>query len=277
MRLKTAILKQFYVATLVFGLFAGAAGSADATDRRRDKPDVPHKPDLLHVLENSLAKLQKKLETLNFSLKALSSNNNAREAKVKALDTNVTALSGKVNNVEGSLNSLNASVNALNVKVANFEAVAPKARLLWISHLDARPREAHGLTTSNGTPIGATSGFVIRPTTAGVDRVLEQGLQVPPGFAIKRIAICYQVSNLASFISHIKLTQLTGPDSYSEVLNDPGDKTSTSATCVDSTDAPALIDPNQGPVRLNLGVTFTSMTDLIMIRAIGLYLEPIGF
>lgn len=277
MRLNTAVLKKFYVAALVFSVFAGAAGSTDATDRRRDKPDVPHRPDLLHKLENSLANLQKKLDALNTSVKALNSNDNALMARVKALDTNVTALTGKVNNVEGSQNSLNANVNALNVRVANFEAAAPKAHLLWIGHLDARPREAHGLTTSNGTPIGATSGFVIRPTTIGVDRVLEQGLQVPPGFAIKRIAICYQVSNLASFISHIKLTQLTSPDSSSEVFNDPGDKTSTSATCVDSMEAPALVDPNQGPVRLNLGVTFTSTTDLIMIRAIGLYLEPIGF
>jgi hypothetical protein len=277
MRLKTAVLKKFYVATLLFGLCGAAAGSAKATAWRRDKPDVSHKPDLLHKLENSIANLQKKLDTLNASVKALNSNDNALVARVKALDANVIALTGKVNNAEGSQNSLNASVNALSVRVANFEAAAPKAGLLWISHLDARPREAHGLTTSNGTPIGATSGFVIRPTTAGTDRVLEQGLQVPPGFAVKRIAICYQVSNVASFISHIKLTQLNGPDSYSEVLNDPGDKTSTSATCVDSMDAPALVDPNQGPVRLNLGVTFTSMTDLIMIRAIGLYLEPIGF
>ena len=277
MRLKTAVLKKFYVAALVFSVLAAATGSPEATTRRRDKPDVPHKPDLLHKLENSLANLQKKLDALNTSVKALNSNDNALVARVNALDTNVTALTGKVNNAEGSLNSVNASVNALNVRVANFEAAASKAHLLWISHLDARPREAHGLTTSNGTPIGATSGFVIRPTTTGVDRVLEQGLQVPPGFAIKRIAICYQASNLASFISHIKLTQLTGPDSFSEVFNDPGDKTSTSATCVDSMEAPALVDPNQGPVRLNLGVTFTSTADLIMIRAIGLYLEPIGF
>ena len=277
MRLKTAVLKKFYVAALVFSVFAAATGSPEATTRRHDKPDVPHKPDLLHKLEISLAILQKKLDTLNTSVKALNSNDNALKARVKALDTTVTALTGKVNNAEGSLNSLNASVNALNVRVANFEAAAPKAHLLWISHLDARPREAHGLTTSNGTPIGATSGFVIRPVALGVDRVLEQGLQVPPGFAIKKITLCYQASNAGSYITHIKLTQLTTPDAYSEVFNDPGDQASTLAACVDSMEAPALVDPNQGPVRLNLGVTFTNLTHLIMIRAIGLYLEPVGF
>lgn len=195
---------------------------------------------------------------------------------MNALNTGVNALAPRVDTLDANVDALNSSVNALEAKIDAIAAAAPQASLLWISHLDARPREAHGLVTSDGTPIGATSGLVIRPTTTGVDRVLEQGLQVPPGFAIKKVALCYQVSNPASYITHIKLTRLTGADSFSEVLNDPDDKTSTSATCIDSTEASAPVDPSQGPVRLNLGVTFTNATHLIMIRAIGLYLEPLG-
>lgn len=268
MRLSTAVQKKFYVATLVCSLVAGAAGANELKFERRDKPDLPRQP---------LVKLQKKVNSLNTSVHTQNSSVSALETKVKALDTNVTALTGKVNNVEDSLNSLNAGVNVLGARVDAIEVAAPKPHLLWISHLDAHPREAHGLATSNGTPIGATSGFVIRPTALGVDRVLEQGLQVPAGFAIKKVALCYQVSNPASYITHIKLTQLTTPDTFAEVFNDPGDKMSASAACVDSMDASTLVDPAQGPVRLNLGVTFTNLAHLIMIRAIGLYLEPIGF
>jgi hypothetical protein len=201
----------------------------------------------------------------------------ALETKVKTLDTNVSALTGRVKNAEGSLSSLNAGVNALATRVESIEVAIPKPQLVWISHLDARPREAHGLVTSNGTPIGTTSGFVIRPVALGVDRVLEQGLQVPPGFAIKKIALCYQASSAASYITHLKLTQMATPDAYSDVLNDPVDMASTLGVCVDSMDAPLAIDPARGPVRLNIGVTFTDLTHMIMIRAIGLYLEPIGF
>jgi hypothetical protein len=217
-----------------------------------------------------LADLQQEVKTLNSSVNAL-------KANVNALKTNANALAPRVDTLDANVNALINSVSALDAKAEAMAAAAPQANLLWISHLDPRPREAHGLVTTNGTPIGATSGLVIRPTTMGVDRVLEQGLQVPPGFAIKKVALCYQVSNPASYITHIKLTRLTGADSFVEVLNDPDDKTSTSATCVDSTEAPVPVDPSQGPVRLNLGVTFSNATHLIMIRAIGLYLEPLGF
>jgi prefoldin subunit 5 len=223
-----------------------------------------------NALSAAVAALNARANTLDGNFSALNSSISALSARAGTLDSQVTAL-------QNAINALNTGASALDARIDALETAAPQPHLLWIPHADARPREAHNLVTSFGMPIGTTTGFVIRPTITGTDRILEQGVQVPPGFGIRKIALCYQSSNAVSFISHIKLTQMIGPDSYTEVLSDDNNKMSTAPTCVDSTPALNIVDPRQGPVRLNLGVTFTSVAHLIMIRAIGLYLEPIGF
>jgi hypothetical protein len=277
MKFKKIAVKKLCVTTAACSLIAGLAGVPDVIADRRAKPDSPGKHRFPHKPEDPIINFLKDLKNLKSNVTALQGKADALDGKLKTLDAGQGGLNSRINTLEANLNGVSASVNALNAKLDGLGTAAPQANLLWINHSDTRPREAHNLATSNGTPIGTTSGFVIRPTMTGTDRVLEQGLQVPPGFGIRKVAICYQLSHPQSFISHIKLTQLITPDSSAEVLSDDDNKMSTSATCVDSTEATTLVDPRQGAVRLNLGVTFTSITHLIVIRAIGLYLEPIGF
>jgi hypothetical protein len=175
--------------------------------------------------------------------------------------------------LQSQINQLSTTVNQLQTQINNL---APEATLLWINHLGLMADPADGLSVSQATaPLGGASGLLIHATIGAVaDKGLEVGLQVPPGYKISKVNICYQVSGTSS-ISHINLSQLTSASTAANVLTDTTAKTSTTATCVDSAAAVTPVDPIGGPVRLNIGVSFANIIDQIVIRAIGLYLEPL--
>jgi len=161
-----------------------------------------------------------------------------------------------------------------------------EAFTMWINHLDFLSSDITKVTTTFGVPsvFSAPSGLILKAGTAGPapDGTVEKGLQVPPGFLISGVRVCYQLSNAGSFISQITLAQLQDPldPVLVPLLNDPTHLTSPGPTCADSA-APLSstpIDPSQGAVRLSLGVNFASNTDAILIRAVGLHLvlDPNG-
>lgn len=171
------------------------------------------------------------------------------------------------------LASLQSQINQLQTQINELK---PQANLLWINHLGLMADPVDTLTVSQATaPLAGASGLLIKSAGAVANKGLEVGLQVPPGYTITKVNICYQVSNPASFINRISLSQLTAPGTAASVLTDNSAKTSTVATCVDSSAAVTDVDPISGPVRLNVGVTFINNIDQIVIRAIGLHLEPL--
>ncbi len=202
-----------------------------------------------------------------------------------SVDTALAKKRGKSGLPDGPGNplaSLQSQINQLNTTVGELQSqidqLAPQANLLWINHLGLMADPADLVTASQATaPLAGASGLLIQ-TTALVpiaDKGLEMGLQVPPGYKIAKVNVCYQSSAIGTFISSINLSQLTAPGIATPVLTDPTDQTSTIAVCVDSTPAATAVDPLNGPVRLNIGVTFGNIIDQIVIRAIGLYLEPL--
>src|SRR5260370_724167 len=103
--------------------------------------------------------------------------------------------------------------------------------IMWINHLDLLPGDPSVVTSFNAVNSGVgggLSGLIIMSTTTGDtatgggNKVVEEGLQVPPGFSITGVRVCYELSNARSFIDRIRLSQLQDPPSPALVLLDDG-------------------------------------------------------
>jgi hypothetical protein len=155
-----------------------------------------------------------------------------------------------------------------------------EGKVLWINHLDFLSGDPSVLTTSFrsvSSDVGGLSGLNIHSSTVGeVDsfggnKVVEQGVEVPLGYLISGVRVCYQLSSSNSFISQIRLAQVQDPPSFAFVMLDDGtDQTAVGPVCVDST--PTSVDPSAGSVRLSLRLNFGDTGDAIVVRAVGLRL-----
>lgn len=161
--------------------------------------------------------------------------------------------------------------------------IAHRKRLMWINHFDLLPGDPSVTTSFNAVSSGVgggLTGLVIQSSTTGQNaqnggnKVVHMGLQVPPGYAIRGVRVCYELSNKRSFISQIRLAQVqTPPSTASVILDDGTDHTNPGPICVDS--AATTIDPSVGEVLISLRVNFGNTADKIVIRALGLHLSAV--
>jgi len=160
----------------------------------------------------------------------------------------------------------------------------PKPIVMWINHLDLLPGDFSVTTSfnlvSSGVGGGSLSGLEIRSSTTGAiaqgggGKGVSMGLEVPPGFLIKGVRVCYQLSNARSFISQIRLAQLQIPPSTALViLDDPTDLIAPGPICVNSNST--TVDPSAGAVSLDFFVNFGNTSDEIVIRGVGLFLAKV--
>ena len=170
---------------------------------------------------------------------------------------------------------------------ANVKKDLPKAvnktPIMWVNHFDLLPGDSSVKTSFNAVNSGVgggLTGLVIESTTTGENaqgggnKVVHMGLQVPPGYSIKGVRVCYELSNKRSFISQIRLAQVqTPPQSALVLLDDGTDQTNPGPICVDS--AATSVDPAAGEVLLSLRVNFGNTSDKIVVRALGLHLSPV--
>lgn len=153
---------------------------------------------------------------------------------------------------------------------------------MWINHFDLLPGDPSVTTSVNAVSSGVgggLTGLVIQSSTTGEDaqtggnKVVHMGLQVPPGYLITGVRLCYELSNKRSFISQIRLAQVqTPPATATVMLDDATDQTNPGPICVDST--ATTVDPSLGEVLLSLRVNFGNTADKIAVRALGLHLNP---
>lgn len=160
----------------------------------------------------------------------------------------------------------------------------PKSRpiIMWIDPLDFLPGDSSVDTSFNAVSSGVgggLSGLIIQSTTtgdtgsSGGNKVVEKGIQVPPGYLLKSVRVCYELANARSFITQIRLAQVQNPPSSATVLlDDATDQTNAGPVCVNS--QPTSIDPGIGGVLLSFRVNFGDTSDRIVVRAVGLHLEP---
>ena len=151
---------------------------------------------------------------------------------------------------------------------------------MWVNHFDLLPGDPSVSISFNAVNSGVgsgLSGLVIRSSTTGQNaqgggnKVVHMGLQVPPDFIIKRVRLCYELSNSRSFVSQIRLSQLQAPPGQALILlDDATDHTNAGPVCVNSGET--TVDPAQGAVSLSLRVNFGNTADLIVVRGVGLVL-----
>jgi hypothetical protein len=139
------------------------------------------------------------------------------------------------------------------------------------------------VTTSNNAVNSGVGGglaaLVVQSSTVGEDakgggnKVVWTALEVPPGYTIGGIRICYELTNGRSFISQVRLAQVQDPPGSALVLlDDPTDRTAVGPLCVDV--ASPKIDPAKGALLLDLRVNFGNTGDSIAVRGVGLWLLP---
>lgn len=158
----------------------------------------------------------------------------------------------------------------------------PQKTIMWVNHFDLLPGDASVTTSFNAVSSGVgggLTGLVIQSSTTGENaqgggnKVVHMGLQVPPGYLIQGVRVCYELSNKRSFISQIRLAQVqTPPQSAIVRLDDGTDQTNPGPICIDS--ATATVNPGLGEVLLSLRVKFGNTSDKIVVRALGLHVSP---
>jgi len=98
------------------------------------------------------------------------------------------------------------------------------------------------------------------------------GLALPSGASgkIKQLVICYQVETDIpdrTYISEVRLTQMTTPDQAQVIYDDDTDLTSVTPTCYT---AKTNIKKTNGTITLGLRMVFGSTEDFIQIGGIKL-------
>src|SRR5579862_201729 len=101
--------------------------------------------------------------------------------------------------------------------------------VMWIDHLALLPGDPSVKTSFNAVNSGVgggLSGLIIQSTTTGDqaqgggNKVVETAVEVPPGFQITGLRICFENSNPRSFIEQVRLAQVQNPPSTAQVKLD---------------------------------------------------------
>jgi hypothetical protein len=258
-------LKMFYAMALACGLLMiGAEGTnLMAGENHHSSPNGA--PKFIAPLRKQIKKIKREIREDQAEI------DNIR----KKIKREIREDQAELDSIKNDLKVMNDDIDSLTAYVEALETAGLQPNLLWINHLGFSADPNTRLSASfAGNPLGGFGGLLIRAVFPIADQSLVTGLQVPPGYNVTKVRLCYQLSSAASFITHIKIVQLTTASTGIEGLADLGDQTNVSPLCVDSARAALPINPANGPLRLDLGVTIADPEDLIVIRAVGLYLEP---
>jgi hypothetical protein len=143
-------------------------------------------------------------------------------------------------------------------------------RTVWISPLNFVVSEGaqdwEALSISRGF---ADNAIRVKSKRSGDLRWILLPLPIPTDLKIKKLSVCYQLSNSRSLISQIKLTEQKEPPSTTVIHDDSTELTSTTSTCYESN--VGGWQP-QKAITLGLGLKFGNASDHIDIGAIGVIL-----
>jgi hypothetical protein len=116
-------------------------------------------------------------------------------------------------------------------------------------------------------PFVSHPSTIVTCTTPGDYKWVSMGLRLPPNGQLEEVIICYEVSNVRSFISQTRLAEMTTPDHATVVHDDPTHLTSTTPASYNS--AVSGLIPT-GAVTLELRLNFQNASDEIILGAVGL-------
>lgn len=155
---------------------------------------------------------------------------------------------------------------------------------VWTNHLDFLPGDPSINTSFNAINSGVgsgLSGLIVTSTTLGStapnggNKVIEKGLDIPPGYLLTGIRLCYQSSNSRTFLSQIRLAQLTNPPTSAIVRLDDARLQLRAAGPVCLNSRAVTVNQTAGAVRLSLRFNFGSTSDRFVLRGVGLLLRRI--
>jgi hypothetical protein len=155
-----------------------------------------------------------------------------------------------------------------------------RIHVMWIDHLVFLPGDPSVHTSFNAVNSGVgsgLSGLIITSSTTGNqadgggNKVVETALEVPPGFDVVGVRVCYENSNPRSFIDVTRLAQVQNPPSTAIVIqDDPTPLNAAGPVCVNGN--LTFVNPAKGSVLLDFRLNFGDTSDKIVLRAVGLLL-----
>jgi parallel beta-helix repeat protein len=116
-------------------------------------------------------------------------------------------------------------------------------------------------------PFVSHPSTIIGCTAPGDFKWVSMGLRLPPDVLIEELVISYQVSNARSFISQIRLAEMTTPDHATVIHDDPTHLTSTTPVTYNSAVSGRL---PAGALTLELRLNFQNASDEILLGAVGI-------
>src|SRR5262245_65943794 len=93
----------------------------------------------------------------------------------------------------------------------------PVRQVMWIDHLSLVPGDASVTTTHDAVNSGVGGGLaalVVHSSTTGENasgggnKVVWTALEVPPGFNVVGVRLCYELTNARSFVRQVRLAQV---------------------------------------------------------------------
>ena len=111
---------------------------------------------------------------------------------------------------------------------------------------------------------------IVTCTSPGDLKWVSMGLPLPQNITIHEVTVCYELSNAGSFISQVRLVEMSTPNQALVRHDDPTDLKSTSPTCYAS--KVAGFTPSVAVI-LELRLNFQNTSDEIKLGAVGVTFE----
>ena len=144
----------------------------------------------------------------------------------------------------------------------------------WINHLDFLPGGPDVETKFNAVSVRG-GGLEITAAAQG-EYFVQQGLQVPAGYLVNGVRVCYE-QTARSHINRVTLLQLQDPPmGVDAVLDDETtfNNSDPGPVCFDTMAQRDSVDPGLGALSLRVGVNFANDTDSVVILGVGLLTVP---
>ncbi len=186
--------------------------------------------------------------------------------------------------IAGALNALQDQINTQQTQINNLQGQIgpqnPKSTTEWINYLGFLSGDSGTTVSYNAVNSGVgtgLAGLIVQSNTVGDiatgggNKVISTGLQVPPGYNVNGVTVCYESTNSNTYIDQVRISQLQSTPSTAVVLLDDKTGPISGPTCVNT--SPTSINATSGQLTLDLRINTNSTSDKIVVRGVGLELE----
>jgi len=113
----------------------------------------------------------------------------------------------------------------------------------------------------------------VTSTSPATNRLISLGLVLPDDVVIDGVSVCYEISNNQNYVSGIRLTSMTTPNSFVVLHDDPSLLTDVGAHCYRSDVGGAVVS---GTITLTLELDYYQSNAYILIGAITIHVSQVG-